>query len=95
MNYEPSGGKFRIHAAPGYSVVSARYAGALGLKDGTYTVKKCDLPLYTLVLCEMDPSDIRLLPLTKGESSEMFACSRPGAARQWDSMGKVYKRSRQ
>jgi hypothetical protein len=82
MNYEPSSGQFRIHAAPGNSVVSARYADALDMKDGNYTVKASDLPLYTLVLCGMDPSDIHLLPLTKGESSEMFACSRTVAARQ-------------
>ena len=82
MNHEPSCGQFRIHAVPGNSVVVARYGDALGLKDGTYTVKGGDLPLYTVALCGLGSRDIRMLPLAKRASSEMLVCSERIAARR-------------
>jgi len=79
MNYEPSTGQFRIHATPGNSVVVASYSNVVDMMDGTYAAKASDLPLFVLLGCGPGPGDIRMLPLSRGESSEMLAC--PGAGK--------------
>jgi len=81
MNYEPSTGQFRIHAAPGNPVVMASQTDVIDTVDGTYEVKAIDLPLYVLLRCGVHPGDIRMRPLAEGESAKMLAC--PGTAAAW------------
>jgi hypothetical protein len=73
MNYEPSTGQFRIHAAAGNSVVVATYTDFSRMMDGTYLVKANDPPLYEILSCGAGPDDIRLRRLATGESVEMLA----------------------
>jgi hypothetical protein len=74
MNYEPATGQFRIHAAPGNSVVVASYADQLAMVNGTYVVKASDLPLYALIQCGPGPTEIFIRPMAKGESGATLAC---------------------
>jgi hypothetical protein len=74
MNYEPSTGQFRVHAAPGNSVVLPTFAEFEAMKSGAYQLKASDLPLYALVRCGPEPEDIFMAPLAIGESSTKSAC---------------------
>jgi hypothetical protein len=81
MNYEPSTGQFRIRATPGNPVVIARHTDFVRLVGGTYVVTATDLPLYALLRCGESSEDIRLHPLTEGESGEILACAEMSVAR--------------
>ncbi len=74
MNYEPSTGQFRIHAAPGNPVVLATYAEFTAMNSGTYVVKASDLPLYALIRCGPTPGDIFLRSMEAGDTGAMLAC---------------------
>jgi hypothetical protein len=80
MNYEPSASQFRIHAAPGNSIVLATLAEERSMIAGTYVVKASDSPLYALIRCETgsgqmpDTAEIVMRPLTTGESGAMLTC---------------------
>jgi len=81
MNYEPSTGQFRIHAAPGNPAVLATYVQIDDMQSGNYLVKASDLPLYALIRCGPGPEDIFMEPMAIGDSGATLAC--PGtAARQ-------------
>jgi len=75
LNYEPSTGQFRIHAAPGNNVVLATYAEYYSMNAETYTMNARDLPLYALIRCGPDPSDLLMRPMAEGESGAMLGCS--------------------
>jgi hypothetical protein len=77
MNYEPSTGQFRIHAAPENPVVLGEYAEFTAMKSRGYVVKARDLPLYALIKCAPEPGDMIMLPMEIGETPAMLAC--PGA----------------
>jgi hypothetical protein len=77
MNYEPSTGQFRIHAAPENPVVLGAYAEFTAMKSREYVVKARDLPLYALIKCAPEPGDMIMLPMEIGETPAMLAC--PGA----------------
>jgi hypothetical protein len=74
MNYEPSTGQFRVHAAPGNSVVLSTYAEFEAMKSGTYQLKASDLPLYALIRCGPEPEELFMETLAMGESSTKAAC---------------------
>ncbi len=78
VNYEPATGQFRIHAVSGNGVVLATYVEDEAMESGTYVVKASDLPLYALIRCGPEPSDIYIVPLAIGEVSAKPAC--PGTS---------------
>jgi hypothetical protein len=51
MNYEPSTNQFRIRAQPGNAVVTSRIADAYAMEEGSYVVKRDDLPLRAVYFC--------------------------------------------
>jgi len=77
MNYEPSTGQFRIHAAPGNPVVLATYVEFSSMRSGIYVVGANDLPLYALIQCGPDRGDLFIQPMAQGESGATLVC--PGA----------------
>ena len=78
MNYEPSTGQFRIHAAPENPVVLGAYAEFTAMKSGEYVVTARDLPLFALIKCGPGSGDIIMQPMEIGETPAMLAC--PGAS---------------
>jgi hypothetical protein len=81
MNYEPSTGQFRVHAAPGNPVVLSTFAEFEAMQSGTYQLKANDLPLYALIRCGPEPEDIFLEPFVMGESSAKPGCGVTSSAR--------------
>jgi hypothetical protein len=74
MNYEPSTGQFRVHAAPGNPAVLSAFPEFEAMQSGTYQLKPDDLPLYALIRCGREPEGILVVPLAMGESSTKPAC---------------------
>lgn len=74
MNYEATGGQFRIHAAPGNPVFLASAADVKGMQVGTSIVKASDLPLCVLYRCGEGSGEALMRPLAKGETGAMLAC---------------------
>jgi len=74
MNYEPSTGQFRIHAAPENHIVLAIFPELRAMRSGTYVIKASDLPLYGLIQCGPERDDLIKLPMAQGESGIALTC---------------------
>jgi hypothetical protein len=71
-NYEPVSAQFRVRVTAPNSMVVATTADYAGLRDGGYTVKQSDLPLYQVTLCDENPRDLCLKRLNAGDVTKQY-----------------------
>jgi hypothetical protein len=65
-NYEPSSGQFRVRASPGNPIVASNPNVSMAMQTGSYVVRREDLPLYQIYLCERNTANLCLRELPVG-----------------------------
>jgi len=63
-NYEPSSGQFRVRASPGNPIVASSPDVSMAMQTGSYVVRREDLPLYQIYLCERNTANLCLRELS-------------------------------
>jgi hypothetical protein len=71
-NYEPVSAQFRIRVTAPNPMVVATTADYAGLRDGGYTVKPTDLPLFQIALCDENGPDLCLKRLEAGDVTKQY-----------------------
>jgi hypothetical protein len=70
-NYEPSGGTFRIRAAPGNSIVVAGPAAESGTRSTADAVQALDPPVFEISLCDARTVSVCVRELTADEMNDL------------------------
>jgi hypothetical protein len=65
-NYEPSSGQFRVRALPGNTIVASNPNVSMAMQTGSYVVRREDLPLYQIYLCERNTANLCMRELPVG-----------------------------
>ena len=65
-NYEPASGQFRVRASSGNKIVAANPDGSMAMQTGSYVVRREDLPLYQIYVCERNTANLCLRELPVG-----------------------------
>jgi hypothetical protein len=71
-NYEPVSAAFRVRVTRPNPMVVATIADYAGMRDGGYTVKQNDLPLYQITLCDGNARDLCLKRLEAGDVTKQY-----------------------
>jgi hypothetical protein len=71
-NYEPASAAFRVRVTAPNPMVVATTADYAGLRDGGYTVKPSDLPLYQITPCNQTEQELCLKSLEAGEVTRQY-----------------------
>jgi hypothetical protein len=71
-NYEPVSAAFRVRVKGPNTMAVASIADYAGLRDGGYTVKPNDLPLYQITTCDGNARDLCLKRLRAGDVTKQY-----------------------